>query len=198
MGWRQGLLIFGAAALAACLGLVASVALYGPGPLMRSQLGQQLLQPLLGAGDPPGLRVVELGEAVPRIRLFDLQGQLHVLPRPGRRVVLNYWAGWCGPCREEMPLLADYSRRKAGSGVEVVGIALDTTEGAQAFLSEFPVPFATPVEAPGERDSSVQLGNRRSILPFTVLISADGKLVKRQFGAFASRGELEAWAEQDD
>ena len=56
MGWRQGLLIFGAAALAACLGLVASVALYGTGPLMRSELGQRLLRPLLSAGDPPGRR----------------------------------------------------------------------------------------------------------------------------------------------
>jgi len=198
MGWRQGLLILGAATLAACLGLVASVALYGTGPLMRSELGQRLLRPLLSAGDPPGLQVVEVGESVPRIRLFDLQGQLHVLPRPGRRVVLNYWAGWCGPCREEMPLLADYSRLKTGSGVEVVGIALDTSEGAQAFLSEFPVPFPTLIEAPGERDSSVQLGNRRSVLPFTVLISAEGTLLKRQFGAFASADELKAWVEEAD
>ena len=198
MGWRQGLMIFGAALLAACLGLVASVALYGPGPLMRSQLGQRVLQPLLSVGDAPGQQVVSEGESVPRIKLFDLQGQLHVLPRPGRQVVLNYWASWCGPCRGEMPLLADYASRKAGPKLEVIGIALDTVEGARAFLEEVPVPFPTLVEAPSERDSSVPLGNGRGVLPFTVLIAADGTLVKRRFGAFSSREELEAWVEQAD
>lgn len=195
MRWRQGLLILGGALLAAGLGLVASVAVYGPGPLLSSKLGS-LLQPLLGDGS--GVEAVELGEPVPRIRLFDLQGQLHVLPRPGRRIVLNYWAGWCGPCREEMPLLADYARRHAGTGTEVIGIALDSVEGAQAFLAESPVPFPILIEAPNERDSSVPLGNDRAILPFTVLISADGRLLKRRFGAFASPDELKDWVEQPD
>lgn len=198
MRWRQGLLIFGGALLAAGLGLVASVALYGPGPLLRSQLGQHLLQPWLGAGDPSGPQVIEVGDRVPQMRLSDLQGQLHVLPRPGRQVVLNYWAGWCGPCRGEMPLLADYARFEAGPRTEVLGIALDTVESAQAFLAEVPVPFPTVIEEPSERDSSVPLGNGRGILPFTVLISADGRLLKRRFGAFASRDELKTWVEQAD
>jgi len=196
--WSQALLIFGAALLAACLGLVASVALYGPGPLLRSELGQGLLQRWLAEPGPPGLRIAEPGDPVAPIRLADLRGQWRTLPRPGQALLINYWASWCEPCREEMPLLAAYALRQHEGDVDVVGIALDSTDAAQAFLAKTPVPFTTLVEAPGERDSSVQLGNRRSILPFTVLISADGKLVKRQFGAFASRGELEAWAEQDD
>ena len=86
MSLRQGLLIVTAALLAACLGLVASVAIFGPGPLLRSEFGQALLQPLLSASDPPGLHIVELGEPVPQIRMTDLAGRIHILPRPGRPV----------------------------------------------------------------------------------------------------------------
>ena len=195
MRWSQALLIFGAALLAACLGLVASVALYGPGPLLRSELGQGLLQRWLAEPGPPGLRIAEPGDPMAPIRLADLRGQWRTVPRPGRALLINYWASWCGPCREEMPLLAAYARRQHEGDVDVVGIALDSTAAAQAFLATTPVPFTTLVEAPGERDSSVQLGNRQGVLPFSVLIGADGRLLKRRFGAFDSMEDLSGWAE---
>jgi thiol-disulfide isomerase/thioredoxin len=190
---RQALLIIGAALLAGGLGLVASVALYGPGPLMRSELGQWLAQNLLRASGPPGLVVAEIAAPVAIIRLPDLDGREHTLPSRGQRLLINYWASWCAPCRREMPLLTAFASRRP-DGTEVVGIALDEPEDARAFLAEHPVSFTNLVEAPGERDSSVRMGNRRGVLPFTVLIDADGRLLKRHLGAFEDAEQLDQWA----
>jgi len=191
---RQAFWILVAALLAGGLGLAASVALYGPGPLLSSELGQWALQRWLREPAPPGLHIVELGEKVSAISLVDLSGRTHVLPRPGQALLVNYWAGWCAPCRKEMPLLAAYADSNRAGDVEVIGIALDSRDGAEAFLATTPVPFTTLLETPGERDSSVRLGNSRGVLPFSVLISADGRLLKRHIGPFADDAELASWA----
>lgn len=191
MRWRQAVWIIGAAILAGGIGLVASVALVGPGPaLLNSRLGDWL-----GGPTPRGLHIVEPGEAMPSLVLRDLAGQQHTIPRPGRPTLINYWASWCAPCREEMPILAAFARGKQGARIDLVGIALDDPASAAEFLSEFPVPFTTLVEMPDERDSSVRLGDRRGLLPFSVLIGADGRLLKRQVGPFESGEQLDAWVQ---
>jgi thiol-disulfide isomerase/thioredoxin len=173
---------------AALLGLVASVALYGPAPLLRSSLGQALLSPWV-----KGPRVA-VGDPVPPFALPGLEGPTMTLPTPGSAVLVNYWASWCGPCLDEQPLLSAFAARQGANGVRVVAVALDDRAAAASFLRLHPLGFPSLVEAPGDHDSSVRLGNSRGILPFNVLIGADGRLRKRQAGAFRSAGELEAWA----
>lgn len=191
MRLRSSLLIVLAALLAAVLGLAASVAVYGPGPLLASPIGQALdrLWPSSGNG------TLALGDAVKPWTLPDLEGGRSTLPVPGQATLVNYWASWCGPCREELPLLADLARDPA-SRVMLRAIALDSPEEARRFLSEQQLQLPVPVEAPSPQDSSIRLGNRAGVLPFSVLIDGQGRLVARKTGAFRSRAELQAWVKQ--
>lgn len=189
---RQALLVLTAALLAGALGLAASVAVYGPGPLLRSVPGQWVHARWFAPPDPPGLRIAEPGDPVSAFSLADLDGQAQRLPIGDQRLLINYWASWCEPCREEMPLLSALAREQRG--LQVVGIALDSSEAARGFLAGTPVSFQVLVEPPGPRDSSVRLGNRQGVLPFSVLVAADGRLLKRKLGSFKSAAELRDWA----
>ena len=178
-----------AALLAGALGLVASVAVVGPRPLLQSPLG-----PLLERWLDRRPSVIAIGERLPTFQLAGLGTESRSLPVAGRTTLINYWASWCGPCREEMPLLDAFAAGASGRGIDVVGVATEDAESAQAFLRAHPVRFAVAVEppAPGE-DSASRLGNHRNVLPFTVLVDADGRVRARRYGAFSSRQDLEGF-----
>jgi thiol-disulfide isomerase/thioredoxin len=112
---------------------------------------------------------------------------------PGRPLLVNVWASWCGPCIEEMPELERFATSQGTTGVQVVGLALDTPDAITAFLARVPVSYPILVETPGPADASVWLGNRKGVLPYTVLVGADGKIVKQKVGPF-THGEIEGWA----
>jgi thiol-disulfide isomerase/thioredoxin len=143
---------------------------------------------------PAGLVVVEVGAPLPGLAFPPIEGGEPVrLDGPGRPRLINYWASWCGPCRKEMPVLDAYAAEQGGNGIQVIGIALDTAEEALAFRRTVPVRFALLLETPGPGDSSVRLGNTRGILPYTVLVDAQGRLAKTHYGAFADVEAVRAW-----
>jgi thiol-disulfide isomerase/thioredoxin len=192
MSHRKVLLV---ALIAAVLGAGAGWLVKGPGPLWRSGLGQRALQGMADAGAPPvpqGVVVAGLQDPMPRLRLPDLDGRKVALPQDyaGRPLLINVWASWCGPCIEEMPELQRYSDRQGISGVQVIGLALDDAEAVRAFLQRVPVAYPIVLDAPGPADASVRLGNRRGVLPYSVLIDADGRLVRQRLGPFVP-GELD-------
>ena len=159
-------------------------------------LGQRALWPEEKPA-PPGMVVTAVGEVAPAITLPDLRsGEAVPVTGPGRVRLINYWASWCGPCREEMPVLDAFARQEGGNGVKVMGIALESRDEALAFLAQVPVDFQLLVENPGPGDSSVQLGNRRGILPYTVLLDAEGRLLKTHYGAFPDPDAVRAWVRE--
>lgn len=186
------------ALFAGVLGVVASLLTSGPGPLLRTELGQRALNAAASASapEPPaGTPVAERGEAIPAITLPGLDGIPRTLPAawPGRPLLVNVWASWCGPCIEEMPELQRFATEQGGNGVQVVGIALDDAASVRAFLERVPVAYPILIDAPGPADAGVRLGNPKGVLPYSVLISADGRLLKQRIGPFAS-GEIPGWA----
>ena len=107
-------------------------------------------------------------------------------------VLVDFAASWCGPCIEEMPELDRFARAQGTNGVQVLGIALDDAQAVQAFLERIPVVYPIALDAPGPADAGVRLGNPRGVLPYTVLLSEDGRMVKQRIGPFA-HGEIDDW-----
>ena len=132
---------------------------------------------------------------LPPIRLPDLEGNAVDLASlaPGRPLLVTVWASWCGPCVDEMPELQRFARSQHADGVQVVGLALDTPEGVRGFLARVPVDYPILLETPGPADASVWLGNTRGLLPYTVLVDAQGRVRKQKLGPFAE-GEVADWA----
>ncbi len=141
------------------------------------------------AGDIAGI-----GDPLPALSLPDLAGERVDLRNfSGRPLLINVWASWCAPCVQEMPELARFATAQGSDGVQVLGLALDTPEGVRDFLARVPVAYPIVLETPGPADASVRLGNTQGLLPYTVLVDAQGRIVRRKLGPFAE-GEIEGWA----
>jgi len=100
----------------------------------------------------------------------------------GQIVVLNFWASWCSPCREEIPdfiaLRAQYRPRN----VEFVGIAIDNTANVTQFLQRLPVNYPILIGEGAAHHLSRRLGNSSGALPYTVVLDRDGRVALRHLG----------------
>lgn len=192
--WKQVLLVGVLGLVGAMAGLGAAALAFGPSVLLGSDAGQWVVRHVFGQGPtlPDGRAVIGPGEAVPALPVSRLDGAAHSLAVQGRPMLINYWASWCPPCIEEMPLLDAFAAAQGESGVQVVGIALDDPDAAADFLARHPVNFRIFLEKSSPNDSSALLGNVRGVLPYSVLIGADGRLQKRKMGAFRE-GDLDGW-----
>ena len=165
--------------------------------LARTPVGQKALA-LRGAAVqvPDGVPVARRGDAVPAMTLKTPEGTDVPLPDAwaGRPTLVNLWATWCAPCLKEMPELDAYAAEQGANGVQVTGIALDDAAAVQAFLTQHGIGYPNLVDAPGPTDAGVRLGNPAGVLPYTVLVSADGRLLKSRIGPFIDQADIAAWA----
>lgn len=117
--------------------------------------------------------------------LVDLDGHGHTLTEwSGKVVVLNFWATWCPPCREEMPEFSAIQQELGGRGLQFVGVAIDDPAEVRDFLRRHPVNYPILVgddKVPAWADS---LGNEVSALPFSVILDRGGRVVYAHTGLF--------------
>jgi len=108
----------------------------------------------------------------------------------GKVVVVNFWATWCGPCKEEMPGFVRLQSRWAGRNVQFVGLADDVPSKVAAFGREVKVNYPLWM-GDTVMPLSRRLGNRLGVLPHTVILDAQGRVVESRIGLYAEK-DLEA------
>jgi thiol-disulfide isomerase/thioredoxin len=126
------------------------------------------------------------------LTLRTLDGRpAHLREYRGKIVVLNFWATWCGPCREEFPLLVDVERQMRPRGVVFLGVSLDerkTQPRIPEFLERFHADFPVWVGATSDDLDRLQMGN---IVPATAFLDANGMVVARVSGEIHKEQLLE-------
>ncbi len=107
--------------------------------------------------------------------LYDLDGRRQALDQwRGRVLVLNFWATWCAPCREEMPILSDLAEHYRGR-VQFVGIAADSAEKVRVFARTMPVSYALLAGGEEAIEPTKPLGNLPLAVPFTIVLDHAGQ-----------------------
>jgi thiol-disulfide isomerase/thioredoxin len=110
----------------------------------------------------------------------------------GRPVLLNFWATWCPPCVEELPLLDAFFRENSATGWQVVGVAVDQAGAVRDFLARQPLSFPVVLAGMGGAALSKSFGNATGGLPFSVVLGADGVVRGRKIGKLSAQ-ELTLW-----
>lgn len=130
-------------------------------------------------------------------RLEGLDGQpMDLAAFRGRPLLVNFWATWCPPCVEELPLLNAFYREQAGRGWQVLGLAVDKSSAVQTFLRHVPLEFPVGMAGFSGTELSRTLGNPSGGLPYTVVFGADGNVKQRKVGKI-SPDDLKLWTQQD-
>lgn len=122
-------------------------------------------------------------EQVYASRLADLKGGVQPLAQwRGQVLVVNFWATWCAPCREEIPGFVRLQQRYGARGLTFVGIAIDQPDKVAGFAREFRINYPLLVGGADTLELLRQVGNRAGVLPYTLVIDREGKLVAREPG----------------
>jgi thiol-disulfide isomerase/thioredoxin len=105
-------------------------------------------------------------------------------------LVINFWATWCAPCKEEMPLLIKLQEKYRDRGLQIVGIAADSPENVANFSKKLAISYPVLADEAHAIEFSRRLGNRAGLLPHTVVVKAGGDVVLAQLGKI-SEAEFE-------
>ena len=133
-------------------------------------------------------------QAAPEVSYVNLKGEkISSESLRGKVVMVNFWATWCTPCVEEMPLLNAFYQRNKPKSWQVLGLAIDQPSAVKRFLSQYPVEY--PIGLAGLNGTALMtaLGNLQGGLPFTLVIDAQQGLRMKKLGKL-TEADIGSWA----
>ena len=134
----------------------------------------------------------EAAGAVMSARLIDLHGKaLSIDQWRGRVLVVNFWATWCAPCRDEIPIFIKLQQMHQARGLQFIGVAIDQREKVERFARDFAMNYPVLLGGIDMMELSRRAGNRLGALPFTIVMDRTGAIVSVQVGIL-KEAKLEA------
>jgi len=141
------------------------------------------------AHDAPGLDLAPLWDAE-----FETPGgdTLNMAAFKGQGLVVNFWATWCPPCVEEIPLLDRFFQENQSKGWQVVGLAIDQPSKVKQFLTQMPIGYPVGLAGMSGGPLSRALGNPDGALPYTLVITPQGRVQQQKLGKL-SADDVRGW-----
>ena len=176
-------------------GVILAIAMLAATACKREQKVEDAAKPAGKAGTSaksqapaPQPAGTEVGSMMPEYSAMWLDGSKFELEsKKGRVVLLNLWATWCGPCRYEIPELQTIHDKYAAKNFEVIGVSVDESgvESVRDFVKEHEMRYPVVLDAEGKLANVFQT----SVLPTSVVIDRNGKIVWKKFGAIMPNDE---------
>lgn len=142
--------------------------------------------------------LTEVERALWQHQFEQIDGQLLALESfKGQALILNFWATWCPPCVEELPLLNAFFQENNAKGWQVVGLAVDQANPVKRFLQHSPLSFPVALAGFSGVELSRSLGNLSGGLPYTVVFGRAGEVQHRKMGRL-NASDLQAWRSMHD
>ena len=121
--------------------------------------------------------------ARPDFNLPDMHGKMHSLATwQDKVIVLNFWATWCPPCREEIPAFIELQKRHGDSGIQVIGIAVDNLREVVAYYAGAGMNYPVLIGEDGAMSVMTDFGNTTGSLPYSVILNRQGEIIARKLG----------------
>jgi len=137
-----------------------------------------------------------MNEAIQNFWLQEFEkpegGTLSMKALQGKPLLINFWATWCPPCIEELPLIDAFFNQNKSKSLQVVGLAVDQPSMVRRYLSQKPLSFPVGLAGFNGTELGKTLGNSQSVLPFSVIFDAKGYLLTQKAGKL-DQSDLEAW-----
>lgn len=122
-------------------------------------------------------------ERLPDFSLPGLDGQPHRLSDwKGRPLIVNFWATWCDPCREEIPLLEKIRHENARDDLEIIGIAVDYRDTVAKFSERLGIDYPVLIGDKGGLAAVKAFGLDEVLLPFSVFADREGQIAALKLG----------------
>ena len=122
---------------------------------------------------------LEAGQPAPAFELAGPKAPVSLVQLKGKLVYVDFWASWCGPCKQSFPWMNDMQAKYGPRGLQIVGINVDAkTQDAEKFLAQVPASFAVAYDAKGDTPRRYEIKG----MPSSVLVGPDGKVIKVHAG----------------